>query len=223
MKIPKRKDMQYLGQEVYTDGLLAYKFFKSYHERHPENEAEALIRVQDIQGVQKFIDYDNKREILITKLAKGHLLDEKSEEFKTGILNYTQNQLKRLFKTLVGMKEKGIVFETHAKNLFYDISKGFTPIDYCIPTEARINLRGLLNILSLRGVPVKEQDNPTRFMHGLNKQNHPDLRLMVYKAFKSVNQKHAKEEIDRFEELERSLQSFTNELNPNKTIYKTNF
>ena len=64
MKVPNKNAMKALGQEVYTDGTLAFKFYDSYHERHPNIEVEALRRVQNLNGVQRFVDYDEKRKIL---------------------------------------------------------------------------------------------------------------------------------------------------------------
>src|SRR3989344_2024778 len=205
MKIPTKEDLKPLGQEVYTDGTLVYKFYKGYHERHPENEVEALRRVKDIPRTQQIIDYDSREQVLVTELANGHLLNEKSEEFKTGILRYTPNQLRDLFDTLVKMQDKGVVFESHARNLFYGEENGFTPIDYHIPISAHIDLGALINILTLTGVPVRTSlEGYSRPVNGENRQNHPDIRKIVYSSFRDVDPKKAQEAIARLESSEQA-------------------
>jgi len=216
MEVPNKNTMKHLGQEVYSDGNLVFKFYDGYFERHPDIEVEALRRVQDIKGVQQFVDYDPDNKILVTKLARGHLLDEKSDEFKSGNLHYTTSQLESLFKTLTGMQEKGVFFETHAKNIFYDSSQGFTPIDYHIPNEAHIDLGALIGILSIRGVPVGREFGIARPMNGMNRQHHPNVREMVYDAFRHVNPDMAAKEINRLERTEKVFQDLSDRL---KTSY----
>ncbi len=220
MNIPNRKTMQHLGQEVYTDGTLVFKFYNGYPERHPVNEVRSLRSVQDIKGVQQFVHYDEAEKILVTVLVKGHLLDEKSYEFQTGNLSYTQKQLEELFRTLTMMQERGVVFETHAKNLFYDNSTGFTPIDYHIPIEAHIDLGALINILSIRSVPVGRETGYARPENGLNRQNHPDIREMVYTAFTKVNPEIAAKEISRYEQTERTFKDLSSRLNQSYLHYE---
>lgn len=217
MRIPRKESMKLLGQGVYTDGSLAFKFYRPYFtDRHPEIEVEALRRVQDIPRTQRFVHYDGEEKVLVTGLVNGYLLDEDSDEFRTGILHYTPWQIQELFRTLIAMRERGVAFDAHARNLFYNPAMGFTPIDYDIPIKAQISLSGLIFILSLKGIPVKIDDVQLADFpqKGLNRQNHPDVRKMIYDAFREVDQDQAAEEINRLENMERIVRDSVDKLTP---------
>lgn len=200
MKIPKKEDMRQLERNVYTDGIFAYKFYDTSWKGSNENEAEALRRVQDIDGTQKFVHYDDSEKVIVTELIKGHILGEESEEYKTGDLKYTPSQLEAFFSTLVQMGRRGVIYEAHTRNLFYDDSDGFTPLDYEYLGPVRdpwINLRGVLETLSLRSVPVLKGGNLHYGGSGVNsRENLPVIRSMVYDAFRTVDQVWADREIN---------------------------
>ncbi len=213
MKIPKKENLKLLGQEVYTDGSLVYKFYGNYYERHPENEVQALKRVKNIPRTQQFVDYNDIEKVLTTRLVKGHLLNENSGEFETGILKYTSSQLEDLFDTLIQMQNKGVVFEAHARNLFYDEKNGFTPIDYHIPVTPRVDLGAILNILTLTGVPVPIKGSEySRPVNGKNRQNYPDIRKIVYDSLKKVDSGIANKLIEETERQEQIMKNFSTRL-----------
>ena len=193
--IPEKSSMNDLGQGVYTDGDIVYKFGNDYRGRPLDGEAQALKNVLGIPNTQEFVGYDSKKNILITKFVSGYHFDEKSDEFKTGIVSYSDEQLEQLFDTLVQMKHRGVAFDTYLGNLLYDDKKGFTPIDYSLSTNPDIEFRLIYNILSLErfiiGTEYNHEILPDKIVSGKNQDKHADTLVRMIRALRKVDSKEA--------------------------------
>ena len=216
--LPDKSTLEYLGQGVYTDKTLVYKFGDEYQKTSLSDEAKALERILGIQNTQKIVEFDVKKNIIISKYIPGYHLDETSNEFQTGVVPYTDSQLEQLFDTLVQMKQKGVYFEPHARNLIYDKNNGFTPIDYGNPIEPTIFFEDLYYILSLNNIPIKTVC-PLEVLNksGLHQDKHEDLLERMIEAFKKVDLDEANIAIERYqnkmrfyEEMSKSLEKISN-------------